>query len=82
VLEEAQFPGPLTDLGVELRGLVPAVGQQLSLPNARAMLRSRLEESLRQLKARYGYCPVGRVVEMEPWSRVPERRLALIDFDV
>ena len=42
----------------------------------------RLEESLRQLKARYGYCPVGRVVEMEPWSRVPERRLALIDFDL
>ena len=82
VLEEAQFPGPLTDLGVELQGLVPAVGQQLSLPNARATLRSRLEESLRQLKARYGYCPVGRVVEMEPWSRVPERRLALIDFDV
>jgi nucleotidyltransferase/DNA polymerase involved in DNA repair len=81
VLDEAQFPGPLDELTVELRGLVQAGGQQLALPNARSALRGRLEESLRQLKARYGYCPVGRVVEMEPWSRIPERRLALIDFD-
>ncbi|HKF76872.1 MAG TPA: DNA polymerase Y family protein [Candidatus Dormibacteraeota bacterium] len=80
-LEEAQFPGPLSELVVELRGLAPAVGQQLALPSARSALRGRLEEALRQLKARYGYCPVGRVVEVEPWSRVPERRLALIDFD-
>lgn len=82
VLDEAQFPGPLTELVVELQGLVPAAGQQLALPNARKALRGRLEESLRQLKARYGYCPVGRIVEMEPWSRIPERRLALIDFDL
>lgn len=81
-LEEATFPGPLAELAVELQGLVPAAGQQLALPDARTALRGRLEESLRQLKARYGYCPVGRVVEMEPWSRVPERRLALIDYDL
>jgi nucleotidyltransferase/DNA polymerase involved in DNA repair len=82
VLDEAQFPGPLHELTVELRGLVQAGGQQLALPTARSALRGRLEESLRQLKARYGYCPVGRVVEMEPWNRIPERRLALIDFDI
>ena len=58
-----------------------ANGQQLALPDARSAMRERLEESLRQLKARYGYCPVGQVVEMEPWSRIPERRLGLIDFD-
>ena len=80
-LEEAEFPGPLSELLVELRGLEPAAGQQLALPSARSVLRGRLEEGLRQLKARYGYCPVGRVVEVEPWNRVPERRLALIDFD-
>jgi nucleotidyltransferase/DNA polymerase involved in DNA repair len=80
-LEDAEFPGPLSELLVELRGLEPAAGQQLALPSARSALRGRLEEGLRQLKARYGYCPVGRVVEVEPWNRVPERRLALIDFD-
>jgi nucleotidyltransferase/DNA polymerase involved in DNA repair len=81
VLDVAQFPGPLSELAVELKGLTDTHGQQLALPDARSAMRERLEESLRQLKARYGYCPVGRVVEMEPWSRVPERRLGLIDFD-
>jgi DNA polymerase-4/protein ImuB len=47
----------------------------------RRRLREQLEDALRQLKARYGYCPVGRVVEVEPWSRIPEQRLALIDYD-
>jgi hypothetical protein len=81
VLDEAQFPGPLSELSIELLGLGQAMGQQLALPNARSTMRGRLEEGLRQLKARYGYCPVGRVVEVEPWNRIPERRLALIDFD-
>jgi len=81
VLDEAQFPGPLSELSIELHGLGQAMGQQLALPNARSTMRGRLEEGLRQLKARYGYCPVGRVVEVEPWNRIPERRLALIDFD-
>jgi DNA polymerase-4/protein ImuB len=81
VLDGAQFPGPLSELAVELKGLTEAHGQQLALPDARSAMRERLEESMRQLKARYGYCPVGRVVEMEPWSRIPERRLGLIDFD-
>ena len=82
VLEEAEFPGPLSEVVVELHGLEPVQGHQLAIPSARSLLRSRLEEALRQLKARYGYCPIGRVVEVEPWNRVPERRLALIDFDL
>lgn len=81
VLDEAKFPGPLSELAVELCGLEPAAGHQLALPSARSALRARLQEGFRQLKARYGYCPVGRVVEVEPWNRVPERRLALVDFD-
>jgi len=36
---------------------------------------------VRQLKARYGRSPVAQVVEVEPWSRIPERRHALIDYD-
>jgi DNA polymerase-4/protein ImuB len=80
-LDGAQFPGPLSEVAVELKGLTDAHGQQLALPDARSAMRERLEESLRQLKARYGYCPVGRVVEMEPWRRLPERRMGLIDYD-
>jgi nucleotidyltransferase/DNA polymerase involved in DNA repair len=81
VLEMAQPPGPVTELSLELTRLVVAQGEQLALPTVRGRLKTRLEEALRQLKARYGYCPVGRVVEVEPWNRIPERRRALIDFD-
>ena len=81
VLAEAQLPGPVGRLEVELTGLVAAEGRQLALPVGRRRLREHLEEALRQLKARYGYCPVGRIVEVEPWSRIPERRLAIIDYD-
>ena len=81
VIEEARFPGPLTELGVELLGLVMESGRQLHLSATRPRMQEQLEESLRELKARYGYCPIGRIVELEPWSRIPERRLALIDFD-
>jgi DNA polymerase-4/protein ImuB len=81
VLVEAQLPGPVSRLELELTGLVAAQGRQLALRVGRRRLREQLEEALRHLKARYGYCPVGRVVEVEPWSRIPEQRLALIDFD-
>jgi DNA polymerase-4/protein ImuB len=80
-LQEAQLPGPVAVLRLELVGLTTEIGRQLSLPVMRRRVRDHLEDAMRQLKARYGYCPVGRIVEVEPWSRIPERRLALVDFD-
>jgi hypothetical protein len=41
----------------------------------------RLAEAARQLKVRYGRPVLGKVMEVEPWSRMPERRFALIDYD-
>ncbi len=41
----------------------------------------RLAEAARQLKVRYGRPVLGKVMEVEPWSRIPERRFALIDYD-
>jgi DNA polymerase-4/protein ImuB len=81
ILDEAQLPGPVSRLSLELAGLTEAPGRQLPLPLMRRRVREHLEEAMRQLKTQYGYCPVGRIVEVEPWSRIPERRLALIDFD-
>lgn len=40
-----------------------------------------LREAVRELKLRLGYSPLYRVVEMDPWSRIPERRHALLSFD-
>jgi hypothetical protein len=30
---------------------------------------------------RFGHSPVAQVVGVEPWSRLPERRYALMDYD-
>ncbi len=80
LIEYAEFPGSVAELRLELVGLTREGGRQARLFAERTR-REELEETLRQLKARYGHCPVGRVVEVEPWSRVPERRTALVDFD-
>ncbi len=41
----------------------------------------RVAQAARQLKTRYGKPVLAKVVEVEPWSRIPERRFALIDYD-
>jgi nucleotidyltransferase/DNA polymerase involved in DNA repair len=81
VISRLGTPGPVTGLELALTQLTLAQGQQLMWRHVRGGGEDRLIEALRQLKARYGACPVSRVVEIEPWNRIPERRLALIDFD-
>jgi DNA polymerase-4/protein ImuB len=82
LLEFAEYPGPIAELELELGGLTAESGRQPSLLNAeRVRKREQLDDMVRQLKARYGYPSVARVVEVEPWSRIPERRHALMDYD-
>lgn len=40
-----------------------------------------LREAVRELKLKLGHSPLYRVVELDPWSRIPERRHALLGFD-
>jgi hypothetical protein len=40
-----------------------------------------LREAARELKLKLGFSPLYRVVEMDPWSRIPERRYALLNFE-
>jgi nucleotidyltransferase/DNA polymerase involved in DNA repair len=83
-LERASLPGPVSELSIELRGLRASRGWQnelLSTSRASAERRERIEEGLRQLRIRYGRNPVGRMVPVEPWSRIPERRWALVELD-
>lgn len=82
VLERTDLSGPIIELGLELTGLTPLGGFQSGLwIEADKRQQKRLYAALRQLKSRYGYCPVGHVVKVEPWSRIPERRAAIIAFD-
>ncbi len=42
---------------------------------------AQLEEAIRQLRSCYNRPPVLRIVPVEPWSRIPERRWTLVPCD-
>lgn len=72
------LPGPVRDLQVELGQLGPAptIQGELWSKSRKASLHSAVAGLRRRL-------PGGallRVVEVEPWSRIPERRQALVRF--
>jgi DNA polymerase-4/protein ImuB len=82
LLEYAEYPGLVAELELELGGLTAESGRQHSLLDAeRVRRREHMDEMVRHLKVRYGTSPVARVVEVERWSRIPERRWALMDYD-
>ena len=81
-VEYADFPGPLALLSLELGGLTAESGRQRSLFDADHVRRAeQLDEMVRHLKVRFGHSPIARVVDVEPWHRLPERRHALLEYD-
>jgi len=53
--------------------------RELSLPSGR--ISRTLREAVRELHLKLGHAPLYRVVEMDPWSRLPERRYALLELE-
>jgi DNA polymerase-4/protein ImuB len=72
---------PTLELDLELLRLGPETARQLPLFARRIRQQRQLAEAARQLTARYGQTPLFRPVEVEPWSRIPERRWALTPFE-
>jgi nucleotidyltransferase/DNA polymerase involved in DNA repair len=81
VLANTTLPAPVEELTIELSGITEERGQQATLFAEKAGLKRQLGETVRQLRTRWGRPFVSRVVEVEPWSRLPERRHALIDYE-
>jgi len=77
----AELPAPVLELRLELVELTDPTGHQLELLAAGAEDRSRLREGLRQVRASTGSGSVCTVVEVAPWSRVPESRALLVPRD-
>jgi nucleotidyltransferase/DNA polymerase involved in DNA repair len=78
----AGLPAPVTALGLELAELAEWTGRQLELVRTEgAELRTRLKEGLRQVRASAGAGAVSTVVEVAPWSRIPEQRALLVPRD-
>jgi DNA polymerase-4 len=75
-LEDYPQPGPVEQVGIKINRLGYPGGRQNSLfSDIRA--RDHLAEDIRQLELRQGGPQVYKLKEVEPWSRIPERRYAL-----
>jgi protein ImuB len=78
-----EVPSPVTELRLEGVELAEHSGNQLTLVEPRGEeLGSRLREGLRQVKASTGTGSVCAVVEVAPWSRIPEARALVVPRDV
>ena len=76
ILEDYPQPGPVEQAGIKITGLGYPRGRQKNLfSDIRA--KEHLAEDIRQLEFKLGNPQVYTVKEVEPWSRIPERRHAL-----
>lgn len=78
----AELPAPTSELRLELGELTESAGTQAELVRPQgSRLRERLREGLKQARAAAGLDAVCTVVEVAPWSRIPESRAILIPRD-
>jgi protein ImuB len=78
----SELPAPVLELRLEAVELAEHTGQQLALVEpAGKEAAGRLRESLRQVRASTGTGSVCAVVEVAPWSRIPEARALVVPRD-
>jgi protein ImuB len=78
----AELPAPALKLRLEVCELAEHTGEQLELVAAEGeVVQGKLREGLRQVRAAVGAGGVSTVVEVAPWSRIPEARALLVPRD-
>jgi protein ImuB len=78
-----EIPAPVVELRLEAVELAEHAGQQLALlAPAGEETDALLREGLRQVRASAGGGAVGAVVEVAPWSRIPETRALVVPRNV
>jgi protein ImuB len=76
-----ELPAPVAALGLRALSLGPPEGEQPSLArDERERRRERLGEAVRQVRSAAGADALLRVLDVDPASRVPERRVALTPY--
>ena len=79
-LDMAEIPGPLEDMRITLSGITGEAGRQESMWKE-VKRDTDLQETISQLRSRLRIAPpIYQVRELEPWSRIPERRYALVQL--
>jgi len=76
----ALLPSPAATLRLEAVALGPETGEQLTLSSPEQERHRRISEAVRQTRSAAGADAVLRVLEVDPESRVPERREVLMPW--
>ena len=79
-LGQIELPGVVAVLRLELTGVTREASRQERLPGLLPRQSAPLTEAIQVLTTRYGSSPLYRIVGVEPWSRIPERRYALAPY--
>jgi DNA polymerase-4/protein ImuB len=80
-LDIAVIPGPLEDMHITLSGITGEAGRQESMWKE-VKRDTDLKETINQLRYRLRTTPpIYQMRELEPWSRIPERRYALVQIN-
>ena len=74
------LPAPAATLRLEAVALGPETGEQLSLSSPEEERRRRISEAVSQTRSAAGADSLLRVLEVDPESRVPERREVLMPW--
>jgi protein ImuB len=78
----SELPAPALDLKIKIDELTEWQGVQEELLSVRGKrLQEKLREGLRQVRTSVGRYAVCTVVEIAPWSRIPENRAILVPRD-
>lgn len=80
-LQAIEMTGAIETVTLEFSGIASEVARQAAFSMMGPRAAAPLTAAIHQLKHRYGLSPIYHIVEVEPWSRIPERRHALITYD-
>ena len=85
-LEQSPPTGAVERLVLEFTAFAPGTSElQLFARDAQAAARAGQQRALhsaaREIRLRVKRSPLYHIVEVQPWSRLPERRYALIDYE-
>jgi protein ImuB len=79
----AEISGPVDTLVIRADASGSVAGHQLAVVEPGTAERARrAHDAIRQVRTAQGDEAVLRLVELEPWSQLPERRWALVPYDV
>jgi hypothetical protein len=70
------------ELEVELVGLSYESGKQGTMFEGKGRMWRQVEEAVRQLSSQQNRPPVGKVLQVDPASRIPERRAVFLELEL